>query len=267
MGDDLTGHQGRNSTAPNAPELSIVIPIHNEEEVLADAVTDLCALLRNECPIGTFELILSENGSSDGTFEAAASLAKRFPEVQVLSLGRPDYGRAMKDGFLAGSGAYLFNFDIDYYSIGFLTRALALLRTGECDIVIGSKRAPESVDRRPFARKLITLGFVTLLKLLFGLKAQDTHGIKGFNREKTLALVRQTVSGKDLFDTELVLRAEKAGLKIGHLPVVVEEHRQARSSILGRIPRTFAGLLSLRLVLWREAARQASPTGAKAAGK
>jgi hypothetical protein len=65
-------------------------------------------------------------------------------------------------------------------------------------------------------------------------------------------IVEATHFGTDLFDTELILRAERAGLVVAELPVSVRDTRPPRSSILTRIPRSVAGLLRLRIALWRE---------------
>jgi hypothetical protein len=65
-------------------------------------------------------------------------------------------------------------------------------------------------------------------------------------------IARQCRFGKDLFDTELILRAERAGLHTAEIPVTVVERRPARTSILRRVPRTLSGLVKLRVALWRD---------------
>jgi hypothetical protein len=72
------------------------------------------------------------------------------------------------------------------------------------------------------------------------------------NRSVVEAVVPFVTSTKDLFDTELVLRAEREGFQIAELPVTVEEQRDARSSFLKRVPRTLLGLLRIRIAMWRE---------------
>ena len=89
------------------------------------------------------------------------------------------------------------------------------------------------------------------MRLAFGLSVSDTHGMKVLRCAPLVPLAEKCRFGTDLFDTELILRAERAGLVTGELPVVVEERRPARSSIARRIPRTLLNLAKLRVALWR----------------
>ena len=76
--------------------------------------------------------------------------------------------------------------------------------------------------------------------------------MKVLRREVVERFAPQTVRTRDLFDTELIIRARREGVVVKALPVTVEEKRKPRSSIIRRIPRTIRGLLNLRFVLWRE---------------
>ena len=87
----------------------------------------------------------------------------------------------------------------------------------------------------------------------FRLQVSDTHGVKAMRRGPLAPLAERCRFGKDLFDTELVLRAERAGLGSAEIPVEVVVLRPARSSILRRVPRTVLGLARLRVALWEEA--------------
>ena len=113
----------------------------------------------------------------------------------------------------------------------------------------------------------MTWVFSTILHLGFGLKVSDTHGMKVLRRDDVVALVQRSRFGTDLFDTELVIRAERAGMRVDELPVVVEETRPSRTSIARRIPRSIVGLARLRLVLWRRAARSPTALGAADGGE
>jgi len=230
------------------PKISIIIPVYNEESFLVPAASELYENLQ-ETGIA-FELILCENGSTDRTMEVAEGLANERDHIKVLSSDAPDYGRAMRAGVLASNAPYVFVFDIDYHSTSFLKKALALLE--DYDIVIGSKLAPGTSDNRSLLRKIITRGFSFSLKTLFNVKVKETHGIKAFRREAIEPVLKRTLMAKDLFDTELVIRAERGGLGIKEIPVTVEEKRPTRSSVLKRIPRTIIGLLMLRYLLWKE---------------
>lgn len=219
--------------------VAIVIPIHNEADFLVDAWQQLNSELATLS--AGISVYLVENGSTDETLSIARNLGTPF--VSVLSLPQADYGAAMRFGFLEAVGSdWIVNFDIDYFSIPFV-RGLA---SSDADVVIASKRAPGSDDRRSALRRMGTLTFNMLLRTLFGSRVSDTHGIKAFRGDVVRELVPATTRTQDLFDTELVLRAEMAGYRITEVPIVVEELREARSSFVKRIPRTLKGLLQLR---------------------
>lgn len=222
------------------PLFSVVVPVHNEAEFVQTGMEGILAALHE---VGeTFELIVVENGSSDTTADLARKAGAGEP-VSVLTLDRPDYGSAMREGFLRARGRWIVNFDIDYFSASFLRNVLA---SSHADVVIGSKRDPGSQDRRSFTRRLATRIFNLLLRLLFGSRVSDTHGMKAFRREVVDRIVPQVEARQDLFDTELVVRAERAGYRIVEVPVVVEELREARSSLAKRVPRTLVGLWRIR---------------------
>src|SRR4029077_18843698 len=107
---------------------------------------------------------------------------------------------------------------------------------------------------RSWARRLVTVVFSTLLRVGFGLRVSDTHGMKAMRRSGVLACARQCTLGRDLFDTELIVRAERAGLAIEEIPVAVVERRPARSPVARRVPRPLVGLWHL----WRALGRRRS---------
>ncbi|HUR23671.1 MAG TPA: glycosyltransferase [Acidimicrobiales bacterium] len=226
------------------------MPAHDEAAFIGTAVREVAEGMRSR---GPFEIVVVENGSSDDTVEVAKALGEEIPELRVLSLGAPDYGRALRMGFLAAEGEIAAFFDVDYFDLGFLDRAVALIEAPDGPaVVVGSKRGEGAVDTRPWPRRMVTLVFSTILKAGFGLTVSDTHGMKVLRREPLIPLAERCRFGTDLFDTELILRAERAGLKSGEVPVIVQELRPSRSSIAKRIPRTMANLVRLRIYLWRD---------------
>jgi glycosyltransferase involved in cell wall biosynthesis len=232
-------------------DLSIVMPAHNEEELLRTAVQDVVDGLRARGR--SFEVLVVENGSTDRTAEIAEELATALPEVRAMRHPEPDYGRSLRAGFLAATGATIVNFDVDYTDLGFLDEATRIVEAdGGPVLVVGSKRSQGAEDNRALPRRLVTLVFSTLLKVGFGLRVSDTHGMKAMRRVPLVPVVEACRLGTDLFDTEMVLRAERAGLGASEVPVTVDELRPSRSPIARRIPRTIAGLVRLRIVLWRD---------------
>jgi glycosyltransferase involved in cell wall biosynthesis len=220
-----------------------VVPVHNEAAFIPHGLPGLVRATRTVYPEA--EILVVENGSTDGT--AAAVRAAAGNGVSLVQLAEADYGTAMYRGMTDATGDWIVTFDIDYFAEDFLRRLEDT--SAEADIVIASKRDPGSDDRRSAFRRLATLGFNLLLRTLFGSRVSDTHGIKAFRAAATRPHLDLVHSRKDLFDTELILRMERAGARIVEVPVTVEELRPARSSLLRRVPRTLRGLWSIRRLL------------------
>jgi glycosyltransferase involved in cell wall biosynthesis len=226
------------------PSITIVVPVYNEAEFIPKALPQLISAA--DASGARYIIRVVENGSTDRTADAA-KMAAADADVIVDSLPIPDYGAAMRHGFLEADTEWVVNFDIDYFSADFLRQLLD--QPDDVDLVIGSKRDPASDDKRPFVRRLATSVFNLLLRVILGSHVSDTHGMKGFRRKLVDDLAPQVVSTTDLFDTELVVRAERAGYSIVEVPVVVAEMRTAKSSLLKRAPRTIAGLIKMRSYL------------------
>jgi glycosyltransferase involved in cell wall biosynthesis len=234
-----------------APGVSVVMPAHNESGLLDHTLKELVSALRDRDL--TFEILVVENGSSDTTLSDARAFAADDPAVSVLTRPRADYGAAMRAGILAATGDVVVVFDVDYYDAGFVDRVLPrLLAPDGPAIVVGSKRAPGTHDTRPWPRRAITAGFAGVLRYGFGLQVSDTHGMKAMRRATVVPIVGSCRTGTDLFDTELVLRADRAGLAVAEVAVTVEERRPSRTPIVRRILRTMVGLVRLRIRLWQE---------------
>lgn len=225
--------------------LSIIVPVYNEALFLDPLVREQIQQLQQ---LGfPFEFILCENGSQDKTLALARSLAKKYQQVKVLSLSQPDYGAAVRKGFLVGRNKYLILFDLDYFDTDFIGRALPLLQKNSA--VVADKRGNGSQDQRNLLRRLATGTFSFLLKALFGLKISDTHGMKILDRKKFIPIINRCHFNRDIFDTELLIRGEYQGLKIAEVGVVVKEKRKSRSSILKRALRTLGDLVKLKIRL------------------
>jgi len=232
--------------------ISVVMPAFNEAEILETSVKNVVEGMRERDE--PFELLIVENGSTDDTLTLAHQIAAELPEVRVEHRDEADYGRALRHGLLTATGDAVVNFDADYFDLDFAAHAVArVLEPGGPAIVVGSKRAAGSTDTRVPLRKLATWVFSTILRVVFGLRVSDTHGMKAMRRATVRPYAEECFSGQDLFDTELILRVERAGFGTGEIPVAIHELRPARSSFLSRVPRTLPGLCTLRIALWREA--------------
>ncbi|MFO0610401.1 MAG: glycosyltransferase [Polyangiales bacterium] len=225
------------------PRLSVVIPIYNEEGILQAAVVDLREqLLELAWP---FEIILAENGSRDGTVTIARSLCEKYPEVQFFSLGEPNYGKALREGILRARGEFVVCDEIDLCLMDFYRRALDLLERDETDLVIGSKTLAGASDERGAYRHAATMLFNGLLRVTLGFKGSDTHGLKAFRRVALLDVVRACLVDKDVFASELVIRAERSGVRIKEIPIRILEKRPPSINLLKRVPNVMKNVVKL----------------------
>ena len=229
-------------TTDRIPDVTVVIPVHNEADYLPSALP----LLFDEMGKvdASVRVLIAENGSTDGTADIVKEAMEVYPNLDLLELPNPDYGAAMRDGFLAAESEWVVNFDIDYFSGAFLNDALTY--RDSADIVLASKRIAGSEDRRGPTRRLATFTFNQVLRFALGSGVSDTHGMKLVRKGVVDAIAPSVISTTDLFDTELVVRAERAGYRIVELPAYVEELRDSKSNLVKRVPRTLSGVWAIR---------------------
>jgi glycosyltransferase involved in cell wall biosynthesis len=228
----------------SAPQISIVIPVYNEEAILEAAVKDLVDRLRD---FGfSYELILAENGSRDRTVALAEELSARFPQVRSFSLGEPNYGKALRRGILEARGETIICDEIDLCDTDFYARALEILNGGRADFVVGSKLLDASSDERPAMRHLATIVINGILRVTLGFKGTDTHGLKAFKRTLVAPVAERCIVDKDLFASELVIRAERTQtVRVTEIPVRVLEKRQPSIHLFRRVPNVLKGVARL----------------------
>lgn len=226
-----------------APELSIVIPIHDEQTILQSALDDLRQRLAQQG--WSYEVVLAENGSCDQTPRLAQQLCELWPELRLLRYPQANYGVALRSGILAASGRYVICEEIDLCDVSFHARALSLLRADSADLVVGSKLMRGSRDARPLPRHLVSLGYSALLRVAFDFAGTDTHGLKAFRRTALLPIVMACAVDGDVFASELVIRAERAGVRWCEIPVATLEKRPPSIQLARRVPRVAKNLLRL----------------------
>lgn len=225
------------------PRVSIIIPVYNEEAILQTAVVDLIdRLTAFDWP---YELILSENGSVDRTVAIGKELSERFPQVSIMSLGEPNYGKALRKGILSARGEFVICEEIDLCDTDFHRRALGVLETREADFVVGSKMMAGASDERPVFRRAGTMVLNGMLRVAVGFKGTDTHGLKAFRRATLIPTVRQCLVDKDLFASEFVIRAERGGIRIREIPVRVLEKRPPSIGLVRRVPNVLKNMAKL----------------------
>ena len=228
------------------PKVTIVIPIYNEEGILRSSVVDLVdRMARFQF---RYEIVLAENGSSDRTLDICEELHARFPQVSHFSVGQPghgNYGQALRQGILQARGEYVFCDEIDLCDTEFYARALALLERREADLVIGSKLAEGASDERPFVRHLGSIVINAMLRATLDFHGTDTHGLKAFRQSVLAPVAERCIVDRDLFASELVIRAERDGISIREIPVRIKEKREPSTHLFRRVPNVLKNLVKL----------------------
>ncbi len=237
--------------SPPDPRISIVIPVYNEEAILHAAIVDLRERL---APLNwNYEIILAENGSRDRTVEVGEELAAKYgtpgASVRIVSLGEANYGKALKQGILLSRGEFVVCEEIDLCDTAFHRRAVEILETGVADLVIGSKLLAGAEDDRPAIRHLASMAYSTMLKILLGFRGTDTHGLKAFRRLALVDVVRSCLVDKDVFASELVIRADRGGIRTKEIPVRVMEKRPPSINLFRRVPNVLKNVAKLTFAI------------------
>lgn len=225
------------------PTVTIVIPVYNEEAILRDAVVGLLDRLR-ELPYA-FHIVLAENGSKDSTVAIAKELAERHPEVSSFSASEPDYGLALREGIKRANSEFVLCDEIDLCDVDFYQRALPILTSREAEFVVGSKAMAGANDERPLFRRAGTFVINGMLRVALDFRGTDTHGLKAFRRAPVLPIVDACLVNKDLFASELVIRSQRAGLRVREIPVRVLEKRPPSIGLSRRVPKVLKDLARL----------------------
>jgi glycosyltransferase involved in cell wall biosynthesis len=231
----------------DAPLVSVIIPVYNEKAILYGSIVELVARM-SEFDFN-YEILICENGSSDGTKEVGLALERKFPHVRMLSYGEPNYGAAMRMGILEARGKYVVCDEIDILDVSFYRRSLEALVFDQADLIVGSKLHSQSQDKRPVLRHMASLTITMMLRILLGFRGTDTHGLKAFHRERLLPVIGRCIVDKDLFASEFVIRAERQEFRLLELPVEIIEKRKPSINLFKRVPTVVRHLAQLFIAI------------------
>ncbi len=200
--------------------LDIVVPVYNEQDTLGPCVRRLHAHLSGTFPY-PFRITIADNASTDATLVLAETLQASIPEVHVVHLDAKGRGRALHAAWTASDAPILAYTDVDLSTdLNALLPLVAPLLSGHSDLAIGTRFSRGSRVVRGAKRELISRSYNLILRRTLSTKFTDAQcGFKAIRRdvaEQLLPLVQDTGW---FFDTELLVLAEKAGLRIHEVPV------------------------------------------------
>jgi glycosyltransferase involved in cell wall biosynthesis len=205
-------------------KLSIILPTRNEEMLIKDTLGDIVSFL-NKRKVFRYEVLVVINGTNDNTYAIVSGLAAKNPRIKILK-SEPGYGKALKVGLKKSKGDFVVIFNVDFYDLKMLD-LIGIDLYGK-DFIIGSKMAHWSKDKRSIIRMTVSYSFNLYLKVMYGFRGSDTHGIKVLKRKVVEKVLPKCKTDSGIFDTEFVLRSQYAGFKFADFPVTVVEKRPPR---------------------------------------
>ncbi|MGN6523241.1 MAG: glycosyltransferase [Actinomycetes bacterium] len=231
------------SSAESPPTVDIVVPVYNEERDLEGSVRRLHAALSSGLPY-TFRVTIADNASTDRTPAIADRLAAELPEVTAVHLPEKGRGRALKHTWLASDAAVLAYMDVDLSTdLAALLPLVAPLVTGHSDLAIGSRLARHSRVVRGPKREVISRCYNVLLRMALAAKFTDAQcGFKAIRADRARALLPHVQDAGWFFDTELLVLAERAGLRIHEVPVDWVDDPDSRVDVLDTAVQDLLGI-------------------------
>ncbi|MGH3583038.1 MAG: glycosyltransferase [Mycobacterium sp.] len=206
--------------ALDAPVLDIVIPVYNEEHDLPGCVSRLHHYLAEQVPYAT-RITVADNASTDSTLAVAHRLATELPGVEVLHLDRKGRGGALYTAWMASPATVVAYMDVDLSTdLSALMPLVAPLISGHSDVAIGSRLAASARVIRGPKREFISRSYNFILRGALGAQFSDAQcGFKAVRADVARQLLPLVADTGWFFDTELLVIAERAGLRIHEVPV------------------------------------------------
>ena len=202
------------------PTLDVVIPVYNEEADLEPSVRRLHRYLSDSLPV-TFRITIADNASTDGTRAVATDLANELAHVRYLRLDEKGRGRALRAAWGASDATVLAYMDVDLSTdLAALLPLIAPLLSGHSDLAIGSRLARGSNVVRGVKRELISRCYNVILRRTLAARFTDAQcGFKAIRRDVATELLPLIEDNSWFFDTELLVLAQRCGLRIHEVPV------------------------------------------------
>ena len=260
-----TTRDGRRDLMPVRPftppaEVEIVIPVHNERVALEGSVRMLHAYLSRAFPF-SWQITIVDNASTDGTLGVARRLMYELPEVGAMHLPAKGRGRALRTAWSASHARVLAYMDVDLSTeLSALLPLIAPLVSGHSDVAIGTRLHRAARVERSARRELISRCYNGLLHLVLHARFSDAQcGFKAIRAQVAHDLLPLVADQEWFFDTELLVLAQRRGLRIHEVPVDWVEDLDSRVDIVSTALADLRGVA--RLLVHREsAARPALPS-------
>jgi glycosyltransferase involved in cell wall biosynthesis len=203
-----------------APSVEVVVPVFNEQAALERSVRRLHRFMTAELPF-SWRIVIADNASTDATPAIARTLAAELPGVEVLSLDRKGRGLALREAWSRSDARVLCYMDVDLSTdLRGLLPLVAPLLSGHSDLAIGTRLARSARVVRGPKRELISRGYNRLLRTVLRARFSDAQcGFKAVTASAARRLLDDVRDDGWFFDTELLVLAQRRGLRIHEVPV------------------------------------------------
>ena len=221
------------AAAPGSPVVEVVIPVHNEQQVLEASVERLHRYLATSFPFA-FRITIADNASTDATWLLAKRLAERFPDVRAVHVAEKGRGRALRQVWSASDAEVVAYMDVDLSTgLEALLPLVAPLLSGHSDLAIGTRLANGAAVVRGPRRELVSRCYNLLLRTAMRARFTDAQcGFKAGRTEVVQALLPDVEDQEWFFDTELLLAGQHHGLRIHEVPVDWVEDTDSRVDLV-----------------------------------
>ena len=215
------------------PLIDIVVPVLNEEKILQKSITTLDEYMAKHLPY-RYQITIADNGSQDKTLEIAKNLAEKHQSVQVVSLAERGRGRALKQVWQNSPADILAYMDVDLStSLDDFLPMIQPLVVGEAGVAIGSRLAKGAKTTRGLKREFISRCYNNIIKWTSHTKFSDAQcGFKAIRRDVAAKFLPKIKDNEWFFDTELLIKTERAGVPIHEQPVIWIEDTDSRVKIV-----------------------------------
>lgn len=223
--------------------LDVVVPVHDEETDLEPCLRRLHAHLTESLP-WSFRITVAENGSTDRTPEVAHRVAAELPGVEVLQIPEPGRGGALRTAWLRSDAPVLVYTDVDLSTdLDALLPLVAPLVSGHSDLAIGTRLARSSRVVRGLRREVVSRCYNLVLRRTLATSLSDAQcGFKAIRADVAVRLLPLVEDTGWFFDTELLVLAERAGLRIHEVPVDWVDDPDSRVDVVATARADLAGI-------------------------
>ena len=246
------GHEFPQPEPDRLPQVEIVVPVRDEERDLAPSIRRLVSYLAGRFPFRAV-VTIADNGSTDGTWAAAQALAAELHGVRAVRLERPGRGHALRSVWSASRADVLAYMDVDLSTdLNALLPLVAPLLSGHSDLAIGTRLARGARVVRGPRREAISRCYNVLLHATLGAGFSDAQcGFKAIRADMARLLLPLTRDTGWFFDSELLVLAERAGLRIHEVPVDWIDDPDSRVKVAATALADLRGIARMRWGLLR----------------